>query len=281
MKIVRTTAMAVAALLALLGAAMADDPKTPAETPKAAGTARPPVEALIIAFEAKLKEGGKERILEAMGTLADTGHKAVVRPLAKLIGDADAAVASGAADAVGRVAGALPAKDRSPALETLLHVLSASASRPAFQADVAKALGKTRDVRVVASLVPLIECKETAVAKAAIESLASARHESAVKPLISELTKIEWGPRGCGGDGSSGSDASGRKSSGSAGRGAGGVDDRRADRMETLREPLVKTLQSLTGKSFKRTGDWRRWWKQNKASFRVPPTERADEGRKG
>ncbi len=255
------------------GVALADDPK-PGETPRVEGAATKDVAAMIIAFEAAVKDAHRGKIIEAIGTLSEAAHKDVVKPLSKFLGHADPEVAGNAADAVGRVAWALPAKERGPALQALLAALSVSGSRPVLQAEVAKALGKTGDVRVVGSLIPLVKSKDNATAKASIESLALAKHESAIETLISEMTKLESAPKGSGGDGSSGADSSGYSSSGGAGYGAGGgVDSKRAERIKMVLEPIQKTLQAITGMGYTKSTEWRGWWKNNKATFRVPPPE--------
>ncbi|MCI0341936.1 MAG: HEAT repeat domain-containing protein [Planctomycetales bacterium] len=264
---------ALAVAMAVGGPALADDPK-PAETPRAEGAAVKDVAAMIIAFEAAVKDANRGKLIGAIGTLAEASHKDVVRPLARFLGHADPEVAGAAAGAVGEVAGAIPAKERGPAIQALLGALGASGSRPGLQAEVAKALGKTGDVRVVGSLVPLVKSKDNSVAKAAVEALATAKHESSIEPLISELTKLEWAPKGNGGDGSSGADSSGYSSSGGAGYGAGGsVDSKRAERIKMVLEPIQRTLQAITKMGYTKSTEWRGWWKNNKATFRVPQPE--------
>lgn len=263
------TTLATALSLGLMAALAAPAGAMPFDTPKAeASKKHPAVETYIDSFKTAVKGQTKsEPIANALGALAKAGHYKAARYLAKYVFHKSDTVSEAAIKALGVLGAQLEMKYKPHCTKPLLPVLRLDQRNP-FRANLAiRSLQQIGDARVALALVKLTGSKNLEVAKAAVLSLKTLKHTAVIDPLIKELTKLEWAPKGRGGNGSSGGTP--------VGWGRGGLGSKLQQRIQMLKQPVIETLAAITGTNLTTSLSYRSWWKDHKRSFRIAPPKTA------
>ena len=250
-------------LLAALGAPA--HALSPFDTPTAkAKKKQPAVETYVAAFKGAVKGQKKsEPVARALAELAKAGHYKAARHLARYVFHRSDTVSEAAIKALGTLGAELAPKYKPHCTRPLLPVLRLDVKNP-FRAGLAvRSLQQIGDARVAMVLLKLVGSKNLEVAKASVIALKTLKHIGVIEPLIKELTKLEWAPKGRGGNGSSGGTP--------VGWGRGGMGSKLQQRIQSLKQPLLDTLSAVTGKTHRTSQSYRKWWKDNKRSFRIAP----------
>ena len=186
---VRMLVCAVGGMLLASTGVLAEDPPADAAKPRKSAEE---VAKMLEAFKA-VKDTTPEGVdlYVAIGVLAEAEHPDVVKPIAKCLADPRERVGRGAAVALGKIGKALLPKERKPVLSALLPAIAFTGLRAPVAAEAVRALGQIGEMAAAPSLVPLIEAKDNATAKAAVEALAVLPLAAAIDPLCSELMKLE------------------------------------------------------------------------------------------
>jgi len=263
-----TTTLKTLALAALLLGSTAPafaDGSAPAKKAEA------PVVDIAAALES-FKEATKDaeepkELANALTTLAASGHYKAAAQLARYLAHRSDVVAEAAINGLGALGASLELKYKPYCTRPLLPVLRLDERNP-FRAKAAvAALEKIGDARIAAVLVGLVDSDNLDVAKAAVVALKTLKHRDSIDPLVKVLVKLEWAPKGRGGDGSSGGTP--------VGYGRGGLGNGLAERINALKAPVLETLAAITGERFSTSLDYRKWWKDNQRTFRIERPEDA------
>jgi HEAT repeat protein len=223
-------------------------------------------------FQAEVRAARESKdVLEAVKALAGCHHRLVLPALGVVLRHTDAYVACDAARAIGEVGAALPDRERPLAVAVLAPFVASERTPPPLAVAAIKALVAVGDRAALPTLVRQLDRKDNAVAAAAVTALGGIKHESSIEPLIKVLAKVDIGAVGRGGDAylSSGGNGSGRPPGAEA-----------QARIQALLDPCRKALHAITGEAYQSATEWRDWWKDHRATFRVdrPAAAPAGEG---
>lgn len=250
--------------IALTFGAVAPSLASPIETPKAERKAKPDAGTMLDLFKTQVDNADDEAIAKALTTLATAADEKVVRTLAKYVLHKSDEVADAAINGLGDLGAELTPRGKRLCLHAVLPVLRLTAKNPYRVGVACTSLEKIGDAACVPPLLRLLENENVKIAKAAAVVLKSVRSTAAIEPLLSQLTKLEWSPRGrMGGMGSSGATP--------AGAGRGNLGDKLQERMTHVKPAVVEALQAITGTSLSSSQGFRKWWKDNKRTYRIAP----------
>ncbi|MHC5022216.1 MAG: HEAT repeat domain-containing protein [Planctomycetota bacterium] len=184
--------------LALTFSAVAPAVAAPKETPKAEQKAKSKkdVGTMIDIFKGQTKKATDEDIAKALTTLATAADKKVVRYLAKYVLHKSDEVADAALNGLGTLSTDLDPRGKRMCMQAVMPALRLTKKNPYRVGVACKSLETIGDIAAVQPLLKLVEHDNVKIAKAAATVLKTVKHRSAIEPLISELTKLEWSPRG-------------------------------------------------------------------------------------
>lgn len=204
--------------------------------------------------------------IAAVNYLAQYKHEKIVKVLGSLMVEAPPSVRMIAAralshftevDAAGReLAAALQAQPR--------NVKNISAVR----IEILRALGALRCKPAGGAVSKLVNDRAVWIAKAAIDATGKIRISEAIYPLIKALQRIE----GREGDAEVTVDPLDDLVEGVSKGDLFKSDPRQPKRpteRELLREPILKSLESITKQTFTSSREWDVWWGRNKMTFQV------------
>jgi len=235
----------------------------PKDTPKAEkqADAKPDAKTMIDVFKTQVKKAADEDVAKALETLATAADKKVVRYLAKYVMHKSDTVADAALTGLGTLSKDLGLRGKRMCMQAVMPALRLTKKNPYRVGVACTSLGTIGDVAAVRPLLKLVEHDNVKIAKAAATVLKTVKSTAAIDPLISELTKLEWSPRGRNAGSASGSTP--------AGFGRGNLGNKLQERMTHVKPEVVKALQAITGTSLSSSQSFRKWWKDNKRTFRI------------
>jgi len=176
--------------------------------------------------------------------------------------DRDEQVIAALLDAMGRLFAGCPQEERSAILAPLLERLGRLRSTES-RMELVETLGYLRSPKVVAALVPLAADRDPEVRLMAVEALGRQGDRLATLALAKALDDPIWQVQVVAVDalfrigGAAAVDALIRAVSRADGR---------------VTHDINRALEALTGRNFNENGVlWRRWWKENRTSYRGPP----------
>ncbi len=203
----------------------------PKETPKAEKLAKKDAGSMLDVFKTQVKKADAEQIAGALTTLATAADKKVVRTLAKYVMHRSDTVADAAINGLGSLSTDLDPRGKRMCMQAVMPALRLVKRNPHRVGVACKSLETIGDLAAVRPLLKLVEHENVKVAKAAAIVLKSIKSASAIEPLISQLTKLEWSPRGRNAGTAAGSTP--------AGYGRGNLGSKLQERMTHLKPAVV------------------------------------------
>jgi hypothetical protein len=231
--------------------------------------ADPSVEAALERFKIAYKAKEASARAQAVAELAKTSHEKVHAKLGLLLGVDEKEVRLAAAKALGEVTDTPEHKDfRKKAAQLLAKGIAPNAKDPGVIVAIVQALEKITEGLGIEVLKQNMALPNTDVAKGSVEAAGELKEKALVDPLIKVAAWLEAKSREASNLGPGGKKVTG---GGLPYVDQNAVDPEAPRRAKIVIPAIYKSLEAITGKSFKTTKEWEDWWKREGPGFKVGP----------